>query len=426
MKNPVIEAKGLSKKYLIGLSGGYGRLSESLTNLFTHPVQTARVARTKRESFWALRDVSFSVSKGEVVGIIGRNGAGKSTLLKILATITCPSEGEAILRGKVGSLLEVGTGFHPELTGRENIYLNGAILGLRRREINLRFDEIVDFAEIDKFIDTPIKRYSSGMYVRLAFAVAAQLNTDVLLVDEVLAVGDARFQTKCLDKMRDISEGGRTVLFVSHNMGAVTGLCSAGILLEGGRVKSRGDIHDVVAEYMSKDKNIEGEVTWTSVDSAPGDGTLRLKSVRVIREGKVTNSIAIDEDLDIEMEFWNLAPGALVYSSIHLLNQNGVGILASANFMSAMLEDDGWSGRPHPKGVFRTTCRIPRNFLNEGKYYVNAIVLTNVNEIHARVDEAISFVIHDTGEMRKEYTGGWLGVVRPKLEWHTELLTKGG
>jgi len=425
VNDPVIDAKGLSKNYRIGLGGRYGRLSESLTNLFAHPIKSTRRARMKRESFWALKDVSFSARRGEVVGIIGRNGAGKSTLLKILASITYPSEGEVTLRGRVGSLLEVGTGFHPELTGRENIYLNGAILGLRRREINSRFDDIVNFAEIDKFIDTPIKRYSSGMYVRLAFAVAAQLSTEILLVDEVLAVGDARFQKKCLGRMRDISEGGRTVLFVSHNMGAISGLCSSGIFLEEGRIRLRGDIHDVVTQYMSRDSGIEGEAIWTNVDSAPGDSTIRIKSVRVVQGGNVTNSVAIDEDVDIEMEFWNLQAGAPVSSSIHLLDQNGVGVLASANYRSAMLEDDGWFGRPHPKGIFKTSCRIPGNFLNEGMYHVNAIVLTNVTEIHARVNEAVSFVVHDTGEMRKEYTGGWLGVVRPKLEWRTEMLTKG-
>jgi lipopolysaccharide transport system ATP-binding protein len=250
MKEPVIDVRNVSKEYFIGEYLGYKRISESIMNLVTHPVETIRKTRSKKDAFLALNKVSFTLDRGEVLGIIGRNGAGKSTLLKILSRITYPTSGEAILRGRVGSLLEVGTGFHPELTGRENIYLNGAILGMRRAEIDSKLDEIINFAEVEKFIDTPVKRYSSGMYVRLAFAVAAQLEPDILLVDEVLAVGDTAFQKKCLGKMKDVSESGRTVLFVSHNMAAVQSLCTRAIVLYRGEKAFDGSQADAVDYYQ--------------------------------------------------------------------------------------------------------------------------------------------------------------------------------
>jgi lipopolysaccharide transport system ATP-binding protein len=250
MKEPIIEVRGVSKEYILGQYLGYKRISESIMNLVTHPVETIRKTRSKKETFLALNNVSFTLERGEVLGIIGRNGAGKSTLLKILSRITYPTSGEAILGGRVGSLLEVGTGFHPELTGRENIYLNGAILGMRRTEIDSKLDDIIEFAEVEKFIDTPVKRYSSGMYVRLAFAVAAQLEPEILLVDEVLAVGDIAFQKKCLGKLRDVSESGRTVLFVSHNMAAVQSLCTRAIVLNGGEKAFDGNQTGAVDFYQ--------------------------------------------------------------------------------------------------------------------------------------------------------------------------------
>jgi len=253
MKEPIIEIKGISKSYQIGHKGGsgsYRRLSETIMESVTHPIRTAREMRNKKEVFWALKDISFSLNDGEVVGLIGRNGAGKSTLLKIVSRITFPTEGEILLRGRVGSLLEVGTGFHPELTGRENIFMNGAILGMKRKEIESNFDQIVKFSEMEKFLDTPVKRYSSGMYVRLAFAVAAHLEPEILLVDEVLAIGDAQFQRKCLGKIKDICKGGKTVLFVSHNMTIVEGLCDKAILFDDGRLKMYGDSHEVISEYL--------------------------------------------------------------------------------------------------------------------------------------------------------------------------------
>jgi len=247
---PIIEVKGLSKEYRIGMDRTYKRFTESFTNAVRHPIQALRGLGEPKDTFWALKDVNFEVERGEVLGIIGRNGAGKSTLLKILSRITYPTEGEIVMRGRVGSLLEVGTGFHPELTGRENIYFNGAILGMKKREIDDKFDEIVKFSGVEKFLDTPVKRYSSGMNVRLAFSVAAHLDPEILLVDEVLAVGDAEFQKKCLGKMGEVASEGRTVLFVSHNMKAIENLCLKACLLERGRLVVSGKITDVISQYM--------------------------------------------------------------------------------------------------------------------------------------------------------------------------------
>lgn len=253
----IIEVKHLSKQYGIGIDTTYRTLSESVTSAVRHPIKTLKDFRSQNETFWALKDVNFEVERGEVLGIIGRNGAGKSTLLKILSRITYPTEGEVRMRGRVGSLLEVGTGFHTELSGRENIYFNGSILGMKR-EIDEKFDEIVKFSGVEKFLDTPVKRYSSGMQVRLAFSVAANLDPEILVVDEVLAVGDAEFQKKCLGKMKDISEGGRTVLFVSHNMESIGRLCTRGIFLKEGTKVSDDSIGDVIKQYF-KESSIPNE-----------------------------------------------------------------------------------------------------------------------------------------------------------------------
>lgn len=251
-EEPIIEVKHLSKQYNIGIDSTYKTLSESVTTALKHPLRTLINYRRPNDTFWALSDVSFEVQPGEVLGVIGRNGAGKSTLLKVLSRITYPTKGEVRMRGRVGSLLEVGTGFHPELSGRENIYFNGAILGMKKREIDEKFDEIVNFAGVEKFLDTPVKRYSSGMNVRLAFSVAAHLDPEILIVDEVLTVGDAAFQKKCLGKMKDIAEGGRTVLFVSHNMGAVNNLCDLGLLLDKGELRYQGPVEQATSYYLNE------------------------------------------------------------------------------------------------------------------------------------------------------------------------------
>jgi lipopolysaccharide transport system ATP-binding protein len=422
---PVIRVEGLSKAYRIvpGKVSTPAGLRESLSvagnELWKRMTRGTNGERQKEVEFWALRDVSFDVAQGEIVGIIGRNGAGKSTLLKILSRITEPTSGRAVLEGRVASLLEVGTGFHGDLTGRENIFLNGAILGMRRAEILKKFDEIVAFSEVEQFIDTPVKRYSSGMYMRLAFAVAAHLEPEILAVDEVLAVGDAAFQKKCLGKMSDVSRAGRTVLFVSHNLAAVTGLCSRAILLSEGRLAKDGAIAGVVEEYVSLGRHDAAEVEWKSAEEMPGNDRIRMRSVRVRQTASEDGLIQIDEPIDVEICYRILVDGLRVTTSIHLLDHVGSVVLASANFRSGTpAPDPGW-GHPVRAGDFVARCRIAANFLNEGTYRLNVIILTDVTKIEAFAKEVVSFATHDGGTMRKEYYGGWLGVVRPKLEWRT-------
>src|SRR5258705_4682640 len=306
MNNTVIQAEGLSKLYRRGLQVDDG-LRHSLEAFLRSPVASLR--RKKEETFWALKDVSLEVREGEVLGLIGRNGAGKTPLLKILSRITRPTTGWAEIHGRVGSLLEVGTGFHPELTGHENTFLSGAILGMGKREIERKFDEIVAFAELEKFIDTPVKYYSSGMYVRLAFAVAAHLEPEILMVDEVLAVGDAVFQKKCLGKMGDVARAGRTVLFVSHNMTAVNQLCPRSLMLENGQVKVLGKTSEVMTQYLKGGAGKGGEWVWKDSRRAPGNHRIRLQAVRIISNGKITSDVDIDKDVSIEVDFWNYAAG---------------------------------------------------------------------------------------------------------------------
>jgi lipopolysaccharide transport system ATP-binding protein len=336
MSDIAIRVTNLSKLYRIGVAE---RQPQSLgvlaRGLFSSPfAYLQRMLRppTEQETLWALRDVSFEVKRGEVVGIIGRNGAGKSTLLKILSRITEPTEGRAEIHGRVGSLLEVGTGFHPELTGRENIYLNGAILGMKRAEIDRKFDEIVAFAEIERFLDTPVKRYSSGMYVRLAFAVAAHLEPEILLVDEVLAVGDASFQKKCLNKMQDVGQEGRTVLFVSHNMPAITRLCPRTVLLENGKVVQDGPSQRAISIYLESGHGTTAIREWTDLSKAPGNKVVRLCAVRIRKEdGQITDSVDIRRPVRIEMEYEVLEPGYVLVPNYHLTNEEGVHVFATAD-----------------------------------------------------------------------------------------------
>ena len=433
MNNIAVQVENLSKRFEIGQRQRSNTLRDSLSDVVNTSIHRfssltqrnsspSERAESEERFIWALKDVSFQVQCGEVVGIIGRNGAGKSTLLKILSRITEPTEGVARIRGRVGTLLEVGTGFHGELTGRENIYLSGSILGMRKSEIDRRFDEIVAFAEVEKFIDTPVKHFSSGMYMRLAFAVAAHLEPEILFVDEVLAVGDTAFQQKSLGKIGNIAKEGRTVLYVSHNLGSLANLCPRALLLVEGRKQSDGVSGAVIAEYIAMGRQDRGERTWNDIRQSPGSDSVRIHAVRIESGGEYTADIDIQQDINIEIEFWNLKPGSDLSTSVHLIDKMGVPVLATSNMHSANLIVDDWFGKPHPAGLFRSTCRLPGNFLNEGVYSVNAVVLTGVTQIEAYVTEAVSFSVHDTGAMRKEYGGPWLGVVRPKLAWQTEYL----
>ncbi len=376
----VVEA--ISKRYTLGTGGGYRRLTEVLTDRMRRSGRGA----SQREELWALKDVSFEVAEGEVVGIIGRNGAGKSTLLKILSRITEPTSGRAVLRGRVGSLLEVGTGFHPELTGRENIYLNGAVLGMRKSEITRRFDEIVAFAEIDRFLDTPVKRYSSGMYVRLAFAVAAHLEPEILVVDEVLAVGDATFQKKCLGKMGDVAKSGRTVLFVSHNMAAVKSLCSRGVLLDHGQVSRDGPIDEAIARYLA------GAQALTTVDLAQrldrqGTGRMKLTSLEVRTGGVASGALVFGEPGEILLDFEAADEPGPVQVSLGFFSP----IAEGAGYVGSEVAGEILQGLPR-SGTF--VCSLPKVPLLPGSYSVNAF-LTVGGEVADWVQDAATLEVQE-------------------------------
>jgi lipopolysaccharide transport system ATP-binding protein len=349
------------------------------------------------------------------VGIIGRNGAGKSTLLKILSRITEPTTGQIDLYGRVGSLLEVGTGFHPELTGRENVFLNGAILGMSRREIARQFDAIVEFSGTEQFLDTPVKRYSSGMYVRLAFAVAAHLNPEILIVDEVLAVGDAEFQKKCLGKMKDVSEQeGKTVLFVSHNMSAVRQLCQRAILLENGKITVDGSVLEVVDRYSHREGKNPAEIVYEDCASAPGDDRARLVRIRILDRDSLAKDVDLASPLTVEVEYRVLVPGVVLNLSLAVYDKEDVYVLASPS-----LTDREWYQTPHPEGTYCSHCTVPGDFLNEGRYTISALLVENGAHLLAYAERAVSVNMVDSGAKRGNYFGPWNGVVRPHLVWQT-------
>ena len=410
-----IGVESLSKQYRLGeYNAAYGTLRESLVHAGRR--LTRKEHHRAAAEIWALQDVTFQVPEGEVLGVIGRNGAGKSTLLKILTRITSPTSGRAEIRGRVGSLLEVGTGFNQELTGRENIYLNGAILGMKRREIERRFDDIIEFSGVERFIDTPVKRYSSGMYVRLAFAVAAHFEPEILLVDEVLAVGDAEFQARCLGRMEDLGDTGRTVLFVSHNMQAVSQLCDRAVLLEGGRLARQGPSEEIVAHYLQTSVGSGSSQTW-SEEEAPGDDLVRLRSVRIVdTEGQTVDYVDVRRPVGIELGFTVLERGGPpVVPKIKVTTGGRVAF-------NAMDVDARWHGES-PPGEYVATAWIPGNLLNEGLVGVDAAVCSIDSpklHHHVSVHEAVSFHVQDPAEgdsSRGTFSGQWRGVVRPLLEW---------
>lgn len=410
-----VAVRRLSKAYTIAHAAARPTtLGEAIAGWVRNPLR-----RQQRETFWALQDVSFEVKQGEVVGIIGRNGAGKSTLLKILSRITGPTAGEVVLYGPVGSLLEVGTGFHPELTGRENIYLNGSILGMSRGEIRQHFDAVVDFAEVEQFLDTPVKRYSSGMYVRLAFAVAAHLNPQILIVDEVLAVGDAAFQKKCLGKMSEVADQeGRTVLFVSHNMTAVQTMCRRVMWLERGRVAAEGAPTDVVPRYLKTAFSPQRELKWDTPSMAPGNDKVRLRRVSIRPEsGLPDRVIDTHTPLLVEFEYWNLAPDTCLNLSVVVMNEEGLPV-----FNTAPLDEPIWHGRPFPAGLFRSTVHIPGDLLNDGTHRVQLYIVEDQSVVLSRHDDLLVFDVLEPPGERQNWYGKWIGAVRPRMEWSTELL----
>ncbi|MCC6580771.1 MAG: ATP-binding cassette domain-containing protein [Phycisphaeraceae bacterium] len=439
MSDIAIEVEDLGKRYRLGASAPYHRLSEAMVGLTTLPFRATRklfhpptspMANTpgtasrggnatsgaSASDLWALRHVSFQLKEGEVLGVIGRNGSGKSTLLKLLSRVTEPTEGHANIRGRVGSLLEVGTGFHPELTGRENIFLNGAILGMTPADIRKRFDEIVAFSELEKFLDTPVKRYSSGMYTRLAFAVAAHLEPDILVVDEVLAVGDLAFQKKCLGKMSEVSRTGRTVLFVSHNMTAVQTLCTSAMLLDAGELICVGKVGTTIGRYRDNMDDQYAVRRWNDDDSAPGDDVVRILSMDAGTDDQsCVSTIEQCTPFHVAMTYRVFQSSCILIPNIHLYTADGVCISTAIDHQSSSI--------PKQPGVYKTILHIPAPLISPGIIHVNAAMTTFAPwVVHFHITPGISLTIAEDQHgltNRAGYTGMLPGVVLPNYQWAT-------
>ena len=428
----VIKVENISKQYRLG-DVGTGAFAHDV-NKWWHKVRgkenpylkigetNDRAIKGETDYVWALKDINFEVKQGEVLGIIGRNGAGKSTLLKILSKTTTPTTGSIKIKGRIASLLEVGTGFHPELNGRDNIFLNGAILGMTKREIKSKFDEIVDFAGVERYIDTPVKRYSSGMYVRLAFAVAAHLEPEILIVDEVLAVGDAEFQKKALGKMKDVSErDGRTVLFVSHQMEAISRLCSDIIVLENGKFGFIGNKNDGINYYLKGKTGIRASKEWWNENEKPGNENVRLLEVKSCKLNGVVSEVFSTEDrIEIKMTYEILKDNFEYTHGFNLYNAKGTHILSSHDL------NKNQDKSVTEKGIFNATVILPANFLADGLHIVSlAIMSYDPFIIHFHEEEAISFSTVDSfseTSTRGGYGGNYPGLIRPLLEWKTNKM----
>lgn len=425
----VIKVENLFKQYRLG-SVGTGSLAHDLNRTWSRvrgkedPYLKIgdvndRTQKGSSEYVWALKDINFDVKQGEVLGIIGRNGAGKSTLLKILSRTTTPTTGSVKIKGRVASLLEVGTGFHPELSGRENVFLNGAILGMSKTEIKRKFDEIIDFSGVERYIDTPVKRYSTGMYVRLAFGVAAHLESEILIVDEVLAVGDAEFQKKCLGKMQDVSnKEGRTVLFVSHSMDAVMRLCTHAIILKNGSLQAQGNTAYIIDAYLRSDFGTTSIRKWETL-SAPGNDIVRLlEIVSHDVEGKNKESFDIAESVGISIKYEILKPGYKLNAAFNFFNANGVNIFDSHESTGDLYE------QTKPVGIYQSVVWIPSNLFAEGTIVIGAAVVTHdpfLVHIHERDTIAFTMVDKSLNNLtRGDYVGSIPGVIRPLLKWETQ------
>ncbi len=420
MSDTVISVENLSKTYRLGVIGTgtfFGDLNRWWAKKLGKPDPYAKIGEVDHgnrigETLWALDNVSFKLQQGEALGIIGRNGAGKSTLLKIMSRVTAPTSGAVKVKGRIASLLEVGTGFHPELTGRENIYLNGAILGMDRSEVTRKYDEIVDFSGVEKFIDTPVKRYSSGMYVRLAFAVAAHLEPEILVVDEVLAVGDAEFQRKCLGKMSDVAQAGRTVLFVSHNMPAILRLCSTAIMLDKGRLVKQGSAVDVTNFYLNNNDNAEGAITWSGAD-APGTDEVKLTAIRLVDgEGQGKSLVEINAPSYLEIEYDVRQPDLKFRVSAGFNTQGVV----------AFTTNEPYETRHDRVGHYVSRVEIPANLLAEGEYSISVSIFASkgLKIRYVRAKNVFTFQVVDyiTGNSsRGDFAQNVAGVLRPALFW---------
>lgn len=420
MSRVVIKAENISKQYRLGLVGS-GTVRDDLKRWWYNlqgkedpflKIGEANDRSLKGESdyVWSLKDISFEVNQGDSVGIIGKNGAGKSTLLKILSQVTQPTTGKIYTKGRIASLLEVGTGFHPEMTGRENIYLNGAILGMRKQEITRKFDEIVAFSGVERYIDTPVKRYSSGMYVRLAFAVAAHLESEILIVDEVLAVGDADFQKKCLGKMNEVSKGeGRTVLFVSHNMAAVKSLCNKGIVIENGLIKKTDWIENAVAYYLSSDSETQNQKTFSTEYDKP---EFTLHQISVCPVGKTADSV-LDEyqEIEINTKFTQKDKNSKLHMTYVLNNESGEALFTFSHTNS---------GLELKHGLNEIKCKLPKGFLNIGTYYLNFYVIENAKKTLFVEKDIMAFNIQEGQRPIGSWMGKEPGFIKPVFDWSIE------
>jgi lipopolysaccharide transport system ATP-binding protein len=427
MSDLAIRVENLSKQYRIGLAQ---ERPDTLRDLLMSNLRRIRRLFTRKKGgrydspahIWALKDISFEVQRGQVLGIIGRNGAGKSTLLKILSRVTDPTEGHGEIHGRVGSLLEVGTGFHPELSGRENIYLNGAILGMRREEIDRKFDEIVEFSEVSKFIDTPVKRFSSGMYLRLAFAVAAHLEPEILVVDEVLAVGDAEFQRKCLGKMNDVAQQGRTVLFVSHDMSAILRLTQETIVLENGQIVMRAPTPQAVDHYLNMGLTKQGERLWGPEERIGAAGSFKPVALRVLsKSGRVVDTVNTVDGFTIEFEYHLAEDISGLRVGVYMMTTRGEFVFTSFDTDDPELFK---TYATRQAGEYISRCQIPPNLMNEGRFVLGVNASAYRIRRYFQDDKALTFTVDATGAPGTHWPEKRLGPVRPKLDWKIEQIEK--
>lgn len=420
---PVIEVQQVSKCY--PLAREKAREETLINQLLSSSGAAMKKLLSAREEpalHWALKDVSFTVNEGEAVSIIGHNGAGKSTMLKILSRITAPSEGQVRIRGRVASLLEVGTGFHPDLTGRENIYLNAAILGLKRAEIQKRFDDIVDFSDVAEFIDLPIRNYSSGMKVRLGFSVAAHIDPEVLIIDEVLAVGDNRFQQRCLNRVEQLAASGRTILYVSHQLPSVLRLSKRCILLDHGRIAADGPTADTIRHYEETFGGFRSQQAWDDLATAPGDLVARLRFVELTSDGQpVIGPVSVTQGIEITIRYDVLESGHDIMPSLHFYDFSGIPVLSGVDLQPE------WHGKPRSAGTYQTVVTLPANLFNDGNFrFLVALTTLSTAKAHAGShNEMLSFTTYDAIEghsTRGLYRGEVKGFVRPPLDWKTEKI----
>jgi lipopolysaccharide transport system ATP-binding protein len=433
-----LQTENLSKLYRLGISADLDKAdSNPLVRLIKRPLNNFRKYRSlyrfteeelsgtvsNKDILWALRDVTFDVEAGQAVGLVGANGAGKSTLLKVISRITPPTKGHFITRGRLSCLIEVGTGFHPELTGRENIYMSSTILGMRKREVDAKLDEIVDFSGVGKFIDTPVKRYSSGMTVRLAFAVMAHLEPEILVIDEVLAVGDAEFQRKCLNKMGAVGKDGRTVVFVSHNMAAITRLCDRGLLLKEGRIIQDGSAADIVHSHVTEGGHGASWREWPDLHEAPGDDSVRLRKVGIVSEsGAPAGQINAHDPIGLQITFDVLEPGQVLNPYFTVVSETGI------DLFSTVSADKQYESEARAPGRYVTTAWVPAGLLAEGTHYLRAVMRSVKRQYRPFTErDVIAFnVLDPDGEA---VGAGWWegrpgGVIRPRLNWTTEYISE--